>query len=214
MLGSHHPQQQRASTSCDAGSGVPDRPAGGGARGGSVTDPLSRGKPNGLSNALRSTGNPVLDATCPNVAHIHKLVAEAERKRACSGHYRCPQPPGGVGYCGVVRSACCAGRCGISTKMAGRRPFQTRKNHLLSSPKPPLQGKFGKILRRISQKKCVQTLKIFDTICNATFCRQSEAVKNSRPKMRRNGGHWRPRKLQYQALGGAVPGALSDRFVG
>ena len=40
----------------------------------------SHGESRTVYQTLEEQGNPVLDATCPNVAHIHKLVAEAERK--------------------------------------------------------------------------------------------------------------------------------------
>ena len=126
--------------------------------------------------ALESRGNPVIDATCPFVERIHRIVAEqtAEGRHIfIAGDPQHPEVQGIVGFC--------TGNCTV---------FQdsSELKYLIDRTLPQrlaltAQTTYNKIL----WGECIKLLpsdhpdlQIFETICNATAARQSDADALSR----------------------------------
>ena len=53
----------------------------------------SHGESRDIYRRLEEQGNPVLDATCPNVSRIHDLVSDAERRGRCPVIIGAPDHP-------------------------------------------------------------------------------------------------------------------------
>ncbi|MCQ2416459.1 MAG: 4-hydroxy-3-methylbut-2-enyl diphosphate reductase [Oscillospiraceae bacterium] len=136
----------------------------------------AHGVPKDISRKAIAQGNPVIDATCPFVARIHRIVeqqAESGRHIFIAGDPKHPEVQGIVGHC---RENCTVFqnvselRCLISGNLPEKLAIvsQTTYNNilwresinLLPSDHPDLQ--------------------VFDTICNATATRQSDADQLSR----------------------------------
>ena len=125
---------------------------------------------------LRQRGNEVIDATCPFVARIHKIVAEQTKEGRhilIAGDPKHPEVQGIVGHC--------TGNCTVFQN-------QTELKCLIDRTLPKrlaltAQTTYNKIL----WGDCIKLLpsddsdlRIFDTICNATAARQSDADTLSR----------------------------------
>lgn len=127
-------------------------------------------------DSLRRRGNEVIDATCPFVARIHKIVAEqtaAGRHILIAGDPQHPEVRGIVGHC---TENCTVFRDQKELKYLIDRTLPKRL--ALTA-----QTTYNKIL----WGECIKLLPsddpdllIFDTICNATAARQSDADALSR----------------------------------
>lgn len=133
----------------------------------------SHGEGRPVHEALARLGRPVIDATCPNVSRIHQIVSRAEeggRQVLIIGTRTHPEVAAIAGWC--------------------RRPVVLEgvaelSNWLETAPKRrdiPLTMVSQTTSTRFIWDSCVEkakkectNLKIFDTICNATCKRQSEA---------------------------------------
>ena len=133
----------------------------------------SHGEGRPVHEALARLGRPVIDATCPNVSRIHQIVSRAEeggRQVLIIGTRTHPEVAAIAGWC--------------------RRPVVLEgvaelSNWLETAPERrdiPLTMVSQTTSTRFIWDSCVETakkectnLKIFDTICNATCKRQSEA---------------------------------------
>ena len=134
----------------------------------------SHGEPGEVIERLRSKGCRVVDATCPNVTRIHRIVRDAAEKGRLPvviGDRNHPEVKGIVGSAPTV--------------LVLRNEEETGKwiseAHL--PPETPLTVVFQTTEVREIVKKCAGTLKkqytnseISDTICDATFSRQKEAA--------------------------------------
>lgn len=133
----------------------------------------SHGEPEYVYTELRAKGVNILDATCPNVSQIHKIVAQAERQGRIPvivGTKTHPEVMAIAGWCknGVVVS-----------------DIDELENLLQEYPElrvRPLTFVSQTTSTRASWEKCMEKAKkectnpeIFDTICSATAKRQSEA---------------------------------------
>lgn len=125
---------------------------------------------------LRAQGNPVIDATCPFVARIHKIAAEqtaAGRHVFIAGDPKHPEVQGIVGHC---EENCTVFRdktelkCLIDRSLPQRLAIvaQTTYNKLL----------WGDCIELLPSDH--PDLQVFDTICSATAARQSDADLLSR----------------------------------
>ena len=125
---------------------------------------------------LAAQGNPVIDATCPFVARIHKIAAEqtaAGRHIFIAGNPQHPEVQGIVGHC---KGNCTVFRdkkelkCLIDRSLPKRLAIvaQTTYNKLL----------WGECIELLPSDH--PDLQIFDTICSATAARQSDADQLSR----------------------------------
>ena len=133
----------------------------------------SHGEGRPVHEALARLGRPVIDATCPNVSRIHQIVSRAEeggRQVLIIGTRTHPEVAAIAGW--------------------GRRPVVLEgvaelSNWLETAPERrdiPLTMVSQTTSTRFIWDSCVEkakkectNLKIFDTICNATCKRQSEA---------------------------------------
>ena len=135
----------------------------------------SHGEPDSTYRTLEEKGCKIVDATCPNVSRIHRLVREAVekgRQPVVIGDHRHPE----------VR-----GICGSAERVL---VFQDEEEILAwlerkeLPPETPLTVVFQTTEVKNKAKKCEEILKkvytntdLFDTICEATFSRQKEAVE-------------------------------------
>ena len=125
--------------------------------------------------ALQARGAQITDATCPNVARIHRLVAAASaagRQVLVLGAAEHPE----------VRAIC--GRCEGAKVVANAQELEK-----LLSDSPEMHTKSVTVVVQTTQteenlKECEILIKkwctnpeIFDTICSATSTRQTEAIK-------------------------------------
>ena len=134
----------------------------------------SHGESKAVHDALTAGGWEIVDAACPNVQRIHALVQEAEREG------RLPIIVGDPGHPEVLATA---GWCAHPVVVDGLEGLKTWLLGDPARPSLPLTMVSQTTGRAATWKSCVDfakkvctNLKIFDTICNATYARQREAV--------------------------------------
>ena len=133
----------------------------------------SHGEGRAVHQALEERGCPVIDATCPNVSRIHRIVEEAEGEGRQVLIIGMPDHP---------EVAAIAGWCAHPVVLEGE---QALAQWLEEDPKRrelPITMVSQTTSTHFIWTECVKkakkectNLKIFDTICNATYKRQSEA---------------------------------------
>ncbi len=138
----------------------------------------SHGVDRSTMQALEQKNARILDATCPRVAHIHRLVEQAEAEGRL---------PVVIGTAEHPEVRAIRGWCGSSLAFSEVEDFE---NWLLAAPerqKMPLTVVFQttQTQKKLAQcqkiiKKWCTNCKIFDTICGATFIRQQEAMQLAR----------------------------------
>ena len=139
----------------------------------------SHGVPQSVLDRTEELGVQVCDATCPFVAKIHRIVAEASREGATvliAGDESHPEVIGIRGHCS-----------GPSFVFGDENALRECLESSVELDKTPIvlvsQTTFNAyIWEKCSEivKKHYTNAKIFDTICNATAKRQKEAVALSR----------------------------------
>ena len=142
---------------------------------GAVVIIRSHGVGDEVYRALKEQGCRIVDATCPNVVRIHNLVRDAAargRTVIVIGDHRHPEVQG---ICG-----CAEGVLAFQDEEEINGWIQRRELPVDT----PLTVVFQTTEVRSSAKKCAEILKkvytnteLFDTICEATFSRQKEAVE-------------------------------------
>ena len=133
----------------------------------------SHGEGRPVHEALARLGRPVIDATCPNVSRIHQIVSRAEeggRQVLIIGTRTHPEV------------AAIAGWCRRPVVLEGVAELSNWLETALERRDIPLTMVSQTTSTRFIWDSCVEkakkectNLKIFDTICNATCKRQSEA---------------------------------------
>ena len=123
---------------------------------------------------LKARGASVVDATCPKVAYVQQLVSAAEaegRQPVMIGDPSHPEVLGVGGWCGNLMV--------FSGPEEVEQWAQTAENAggmaLTVVSQTTLRRETWESSLKILKKECTN-LKIFDTICNATHTRQSEAA--------------------------------------
>ena len=138
----------------------------------------SHGVERSVYELANSVGINVADATCPFVAKIHKIVAENSLSGAITiiaGDKNHQEVKGIVGHC--------FGECFVVASeeeldvILQNEDFFVEKDIILVSQTTFNAKIWGNIQKKL--KKVYTNAKIFDTICNATSLRQSEADKLS-----------------------------------
>jgi len=137
----------------------------------------SHGVSRDVIEALRQKGCDILDATCPRVSRIHKIVARAGeegRRVIVAGE---PSHPEVQGICGWCEGAIVAPDAESMAQMLNMENivsetpltvvFQTTSNKKTSEQ-----------IINLLKKECTNA-KFFDTICDATSIRQAEAEQLS-----------------------------------
>ena len=136
----------------------------------------SHGVGRDVYEAIERKGNRMLDATCPFVSRIHKIVAEKTKEGyfiLIAGDESHPEIQGIVGHCAQNY---CVFKDDVELKHVFPNYYgkklafvaQTTYNILL----------WDKCLKEIPKDD--PNIVIFDTICNATDARQSDAAKLAR----------------------------------
>lgn len=133
----------------------------------------SHGEARAVYDRLREKGAEILDATCPNVSAIHKLVARAEsegRQPLIIGTPGHPEITAIAGWCAhpVVLSDGAALDSWLKEDPARRELPLTMVSQTTST-----QAAWEESVKK-AKKECTN-LKVFDTICSATCKRQRSA---------------------------------------
>ena len=137
----------------------------------------SHGIPKATYEALRCRGLEIIDATCPSVKRIHKLVEAAEEQGRQAVIIGTPTHPEIVAI---------AGWCEHPLVFKDDKELENWLNSSPENPEKPLtmvsQTTSTQFLwdncKKIAKKVCTN-LEIFDTICRATENRQEEAASLS-----------------------------------
>ena len=133
----------------------------------------SHGEGRPVHEALARLGRPVIDATCPNVSRIHQIVSRAEeggRKVLIIGTRTHPEVAAIAGWC--RRPVVLEGAAELSNWL---ETAPERRDIPLTMVSQTTSTRFIWDSCVEKAKKECTNLKIFDTICNATCKRQSEA---------------------------------------
>lgn len=135
----------------------------------------SHGVPKKVYEALESRSIPYIDATCPNVKRIQKIVEEQPEGTLVliAGDAVHPEIQGIIGHCNVT----------CVTFTSAKELAEFTENHAnLSKMNSVMVAQTT--FNTSEWQKCVETaknlytnLKIFDTICKATLMRQTEAAQ-------------------------------------
>ena len=135
----------------------------------------SHGEPVETYRVLEEKGARIVDATCPNVARIHLLVAKAEAEG------RTPLIIGEAHHPEVLAAASRSPHSVILEgpeeleKWLAERP-ERREMHLLAVAQTTCIQTIWQNAQKILKKECTNA-EIFDTICLATHKRQTEAAE-------------------------------------
>lgn len=135
----------------------------------------SHGVPKKVYEALDSRSIPYIDATCPNVKRIQKIVEEQPEGTLVliAGDAVHPEIQGIIGHCNIT----------CVTFTSAKELAEFTENHAnLSKMNSVMVAQTT--FNTSEWQKCVETaknlytnLKIFDTICKATLMRQTEAAQ-------------------------------------
>ena len=133
----------------------------------------SHGEGRPVHEALARLGRPVIDATCPHVSRIHQIVSRAEeggRQVLIIGTRTHPEVAAIAGWC--RRPVVLEGVAELSNWL---ETAPERRDIPLTMVSQTTSTRFIWDSCVEKAKKECTNLKIFDTICNATCKRQSEA---------------------------------------
>ena len=133
----------------------------------------SHGEGRPVHEALARLGRPVIDATCPNVSRIHQIVSRAEeggRQVLIIGTRTHPEVAAIAGWC--RRPVVLEGVAELSNWL---ETAPERRDIPLTMVSQTTSTRFIWDSCVEKAKKECTNLKIFDTLCNATCKRQSEA---------------------------------------
>jgi 4-hydroxy-3-methylbut-2-enyl diphosphate reductase len=136
----------------------------------------AHGIPREITDRLEQDSYEFVDATCPFVAKIHRLAEKAGREGRCVFIFGDPNHPEVIGINGH-----CVGPCFI---FENHQAFDDFTNNFPQWKNKPVTVVVQTTFNVAEFKKCLKILKrvytnatIFDTICNATVSRQSEAIE-------------------------------------
>lgn len=135
----------------------------------------AHGEPDGTYQALEARGCQVLDATCPNVTRIHEIVREAERRGRVPVVVGEADHPEILGILGCTRRGMVVSGWEKLEQIMQKVPGFTRKPLTFVSQTTAILANWEKIVE--NAKKVCTNAEFFDTICNATSKRQSEALE-------------------------------------
>ncbi len=135
----------------------------------------AHGEPDSTFRALEARGCQVLDATCPNVTRIHDIVREAEARG------RIPVIVGEADHPEILGILGCTARGRVVSswdeleQIMKKEPEFSGLSLTFVSQTTAILSKWEKIVE--NTKKVCTNAEFFDTICNATSRRQSEALE-------------------------------------
>ena len=135
----------------------------------------SHGEKKQVYEALAAAGADIVDATCPNVRRIQRLVARAGeegRTPIIIGEQHHPEVMGAASW--AASSVIVDGPKALE-KWLSDRP-ERRRSPLMAAAQTTCIRSLWEDCVKILKKQCTNA-EIFDTICNATHKRQSEAAE-------------------------------------
>ena len=135
----------------------------------------SHGESRSVYQQLEASGNPILDATCPNVERIHRLVAEAEQNGRTAVIIGTPDHPEVQAIAGWCDHPVVLDGAESLCKWLDFDPLRRQIPLTFVSQTTSTREIWEKSVN--CAKKVCTNLEIFDTICNATSLRQTEAQK-------------------------------------
>ena len=135
----------------------------------------AHGEPDGTYQVLGARGCRVLDATCPNVTRIHEIVREAERRGRVPVVVGEADHPEILGILGCARRGVVVSGWEELEQILQKVPGFTGKPLTFVSQTTAILANWEKIVE--NAKKVCTNAEFFDTICNATSRRQSEALE-------------------------------------
>lgn len=135
----------------------------------------AHGEPDGVYAALEARGCRVLDATCPNVIRIHEIVREAERRGRVPVIVGEAEHPEILGILGCTRRGTVVSGWEELEQILKESPDFGRFPLTFVSQTTAILSNWEKIVE--NAKKVCTNAEFFDTICNATSRRQSEALE-------------------------------------
>jgi len=133
----------------------------------------SHGESRAVHEDLERRGIQILDATCPNVTHIHQIVAQAEargRRPVIVGTHDHPEVMAIAGWC---RSPVVVSGAEELEKWLSQRPERKDLPLTFVSQTTSTKKIWEGCLKK-AKKECTNA-EFFDTICGATSTRQEEA---------------------------------------
>ena len=134
----------------------------------------SHGESRAVHEGLEARGVKILDATCPNVTHIHKLVAEAESKGRTPVIIGTPNHPEVVAIAGWCENGVVLSGVEELTNWLEEEPAR-REIPLTFVSQTTSTKKIWEDTVKKAKKECTNA-EFFDTICGATSKRQEEAT--------------------------------------
>ena len=145
---------------------------------GSAVIVRSHGESRAVHQALQARGAVILNATCPNVTHIHQLVSKAEEQGRIPVIIGTPDHP-------EVKAI--AGWCEHPVVLSGEEDLskwlendpKNRDLPLTFVSQTTSTRKIWDSTVKKAKKECTNT-EFFDTICGATSRRQEEAIRLAR----------------------------------
>ena len=128
-----------------------------------------------IDEALRSRAGQVIDSTCPKVLRIHKIVKKASAEGRRIVVIGKPSHPEVVAICGWCEGAVVFENADELGKFLTDNPEFAQNPVTMVIQTTQTRLNFEECEKKI-KKECTN-LEIFDTICEATSTRQTEAVK-------------------------------------
>lgn len=135
----------------------------------------AHGEPDGVYRTLAARSCRVLDATCPNVAHIHDIVRDAEARGRVPVVVGEADHPEILGILGCTRHGIVVSGWEALEQIIQKTPGFSGQPLTFVSQTTAILANWEKIVE--NAKKVCTNAEFFDTICNATSRRQSEALE-------------------------------------
>ena len=138
----------------------------------------SHGESRAVHRALEAKGAVILNATCPNVTHIHKIVSQAEEKGRVPVIVGTPDHPEVMAIAGWCEHPVVVSGEEELSKWLEKSP-ENRDLPLTFVSQTTSTRKIWDSTVKKAKKECTNT-EFFDTICGATSKRQEEAIRLAR----------------------------------
>ena len=138
----------------------------------------SHGESRAVHEQLEQRGAVVLNATCPNVTHIHKIVSEAEQRGRVPVIVGTPDHPEVMAIAGWCESPIVVSGEEELLNWLEKSP-ENRDLPLTFVSQTTSTRKIWDSTVKKAKKECTNT-EFFDTICGATSKRQEEAIRLAR----------------------------------
>ena len=134
----------------------------------------SHGVPHSVSEAFEQNGIPYVDATCPYVRQIQKIVADQPQDTLVlvAGDAKHPEVKGIIGHCNATFVTFESAE--ELQKITENSPNLAKMNSVMVAQTTFNTSEWQKCVE--TAKKLYTKPKIFDTICKATLMRQTEAA--------------------------------------